>query len=332
MECWLHAFPVPHRTAARAAEAEAQGYDGMLLADSPMLVADPYLELLLAARQTERLRLGPGVTNPVNRHPVVTAASIATLQIESGGRAVLVMGRGDSAVLQLGLRPATTAALDDALTVLQNCLRGRSRAVSDGLLTRMGWIDRHAMPEIPVSVAATGPATIALGARHGGRVDLTVGADPERIAWAVGEARRACPDPDTLSLGAFVNVAVHPDRAVARDLVRGSAAIFAHFVSEGPLDGLPERDRTVVAGLGAAYAEAHHGQRAAAHATALPDDFLDRFAVVGTPADCLRRLRELGELGLDRIVVVPGSRDADPQLLAASDRRFAEEVLPGLRS
>ena len=141
-EYWLHAFPVPHQTAVRAVEAEARGYDGMLVADSAMLVADPYLELLLAARETQRLRLGPGVTNPVSRHPAVTAASIATLQIESGGRAVLVMGRGDSAVLQLGLRPATTSALDTALSVLQDCLHGRARTVSDGLMTRMGWIDQ----------------------------------------------------------------------------------------------------------------------------------------------------------------------------------------------
>lgn len=189
-----------------------------------------------------------------------------------------------------------------------------------GLATRMGWIDRYEMPKVPVSVAASGPATIALGARHGGRIDFTVGADLDRIAWAVDEARRTCPDPEALSLGAFINVAVNPDRTVARNLVRGSAAIFVHFVSEGPLDALPARDRAVVAGLGASYAEARHGLQAAAHATALPDEFLDRFTVAGTPDDCTRRLRELTELGLDRIIVVPGSRDADPQLLAASNR------------
>jgi hypothetical protein len=40
----------------------------------------------LAARATERLRLGPAVTNPVTRHPAVTAAAVATLQVESEGR------------------------------------------------------------------------------------------------------------------------------------------------------------------------------------------------------------------------------------------------------
>ena len=61
------------------------------------------MELALAARATERLGLGPAVTNPVTRHPAVTAAAVATLQVESEGRAVVVFGRGDSAVLQLGI-------------------------------------------------------------------------------------------------------------------------------------------------------------------------------------------------------------------------------------
>ena len=59
-EIWLHGFPTPGRTVAEAVAAEAAGFDGMLLADTTMLVADAYLELVLAARETTRLRLGPG--------------------------------------------------------------------------------------------------------------------------------------------------------------------------------------------------------------------------------------------------------------------------------
>ena len=123
-EIWLHGFPIPHPTVALAVQAERWGFDGLLLADSENLVEDPYVELALAAQATERLRLGPAVTNPLTRHPAVTASAIATLQVESEGRAVLVFGRGDSAVLQLGLRPATTAELERGLSELQGFLRG----------------------------------------------------------------------------------------------------------------------------------------------------------------------------------------------------------------
>jgi 5,10-methylenetetrahydromethanopterin reductase len=257
---------------------------------------------------------------------------VATLQVESGGRAVVVFGRGDSAVLQLGIPPATTAELERGLTELQGFLGGGEVELEGGSRARMSWIGTMHSSKVPVSVAATGPRTIAAGARHAERVDFTVGADPRRISWAVGEARRAVPEgEDTPSLGAFVNFAVNTDAAVARDMVRGSVAIFAHYASEGPLDVLPAGDREVVERVGEAYDERAHGLSDAGHATLLPDDFLDRFAVVGDAETCTRRLRELLALGLERIVMVPGSRDADPALVAESNERFASEVLPALR-
>ena len=330
-EVWLHGFPIPRRTVELATRAENWGFDGLLLADSENLVGDPYVELALAARATERLRLGPAVTNPVTRHPAVTAAAVATLQAESDGRAVVVFGRGDSAVLQLGIPPATTAVLERGLAELQGFLGGEDVELEGGARARMSWIGSTHSVKVPVSVAATGPRTIAAGARHAERVDFTVGADPSRVSWAVGEARRAAPEgKGPPSLGAFVNFAVNNDASVARDMVRGSAAIFAHYASEGPLDVLPAEDRGVVERVGAAYDERTHGLSDAGHATLLPDDFLDRFAVVGDAETCAGRLRELLALGLERLVMVPGSRDADPALVTESNERFTGEVLPAL--
>lgn len=330
-EIWLHGFPLPRRTVDLAVQAERWGFDGLLLADSENLVGDPYVELALASRSTERLRLGPGVTNPLTRSPAVTAAAVATLQVESEGRAALVFGRGDSAVLQLGQQPATTAELERGLSQLQGFLRGENVELENGYQARMSWISTMHPHKVPVDVAATGPRTIAVGARHADGVNFTVGADPRRISWAIGEAQRSETGRDAVALGAFVNVAVHPDIAAARDLVRGSAAIFVHYASEGPSEVLPEEDREVVERLGAAYDERRHGLSTAGHAALLPDEFLDRFAVVGPTDRCAERLRELLGLGLERIVVVPGSRDADPHALAESNARFATEVLPALR-
>ncbi|MBM9469502.1 LLM class flavin-dependent oxidoreductase [Nakamurella leprariae] len=338
-EVWLHGFPVPGRVVPLARRAEASGYTGLLLADSEILVGDPYVELALAAAATSRLRLGPGVTNPITRHPAVTASALASLHGESGGRAVAILGRGDSAVRQLGLAPASTPELERAVREVRGFLSGRPVQLeaagvvaegNDGPTATMRWFTGDALLPVPVSVAATGPATIAAGVRAASRVDLTVGADPARIAWAVDVARRAAGPDQTVSLGAFVNVAVHPDVTVARQLVRGSAAIFAHFVSEGPLRSLSDGDRAVISRFGRAYQEAQHGLSTADHVALLPDEFLDRFAVLGSAEQCLDRLHRLFDLGLDRIIVVPGSRDADPALLAEADERFADQVLPRL--
>ena len=89
---------------------------------------------------------------------------MATLQVESEGRAALVFGRGDSAVLQLGQRPATTAELERGLTQLQGFLCAENVELENGYQARMSWISTMNPNKVPVDVAATGPRTIAVGA------------------------------------------------------------------------------------------------------------------------------------------------------------------------
>ncbi len=333
-EIWLHGFPTPGRTVELARTLEDWGFDGLLLADSETLVADPYVELALVAKETQTLRLGPAVTNPITRLPAVSAAAIATLQAESGGRAVLALGRGDSALAQLGRRSATTAELERAFAEVQGLLAGEAVELSNGATARLAWLDPSA-PKVPLDAAASGPRTIALGARHAERVTFTVGADPDRVEWALGVARGQLNRRELAgapSFGAYVNFVVHDDPAVAREMVRGSAAIFARFVSEGPTEDLPDHDRATIQRLAAAYDERSHGLASADHATLLPDDFLERFTVVGPPEHCVERLRDLLARGLERIVAVPASRDADPDAVSASNERFAREVLPAVRA
>jgi 5,10-methylenetetrahydromethanopterin reductase len=329
MDVWMHAFSFAHRTVETARQAEAWGFDGLLVADSQNLNADVWIELALAGAVTDRIALGPGVTNPFTRHPAVTASAALTLQVETGGRAVLGMGRGDSALTQLGRRPVSAHELEEALVALQGYLRGQEVALG-GATSRIGWARETAQPKVPLAVAATGPHVISAGARQADLLDFTVGAEPDRLRWAVETARAAAGDRD-VSLGAFLNVAVHEDRAVARDLVRGSTAIFARFATEGaPPDGLSDVTRKGVERLAGDYDESRHGHAAAPHAQELEDEFIDRFALVGPADEGVARLAGLAALGIERLVVVPGSLDADPALVAESDERFAEEVLPRL--
>jgi 5,10-methylenetetrahydromethanopterin reductase len=329
IEAWLHSFAYARRTVELARRAEAWGFDGVAVADSQNLNADMWIVLGLIAAATERISLGPGVTNPATRHPAVTASAAGTLQLESDGRVVLGIGRGDSALTQIGRRPVSVAELESALVAIQGFLRGEPVCV-DGVASTIRWIADSGQPKVPVAVAASGPHVIVVGARHAERVDLTVGAEPERVRWAV-DAARAVEGAESVSLGAYVNVAVHPQRAAARDLVRGSTAILARFASEGaPPDGLSEITRTGIARLASDYDESRHGQRSAPAALRLADEFIDRFAVCGPADEVIERLAALGELGIDRVIVVPGSLDADPGAVQESNQRFAEDVLPAL--
>jgi 5,10-methylenetetrahydromethanopterin reductase len=348
MKIWLHSFPRPGTTAAVARAAEAAGYDGLALADSQNLTADVWVEAALAAAATERLGVGPGVTNPRTRHPAVTASAAATLAAESGGRVVVGFGRGDSALTQVGGEPTPVGEFERGLAALQGYLAGETVEV-EGYAGKIAWLPREGEPKVPVAVAATGPHVIAAAARHAEAVDFTVGAEESRLRWAVETARSAAAeagrelaiadagttghgDRPPLSLGAYINVAVDEDRAAARDLVRGSTSTLARFGTEGaPADGLSAVTREGIEKLTAAYRDAEHGQAASAAARGLSDDFIDRFAVCGPAEEVAARLRSIAALGIERLIVVPGSLDADPSAVTAANARFEHTVLPTLR-
>lgn len=331
MEVWIHQFSFAGKTAKVARQIEEWGFDGMLLADSQDLNADLWVELALAAGSTERLKIGTGVTNLVTRHPTVTASAASTLQVGSDGRAVLGLGRGDSAVSKIGLRSQPVAEFEVGLKQVQMLLSGERVTLENGTEAAIEWLAGYEAPKVPVMVAATGPKVIAAGSRYAEMVDFTVGAEPSRLEWAIAHARQAAGDRE-VSLGAFLDIGVSDDPAKARDLIRGSTAILARFgVESDSTEGLSDQTREGIERLAAEYEEAGHGKSKSAAAQGLSDEFIDRFGVCGTPAQVTARLKELIALGLDRIVMVPGSLDADPDAVSDSNRLFAEQVIPALR-
>src|ERR1700704_650656 len=98
-----------------AGELEEEGVGRIWLIDSQLAMKDVHAGLLLAAQHTRRTQLGPGVTNPLTRHPTVTASAMAALAEISGGRAILGLGAGDSAVYGVGPKPARVAEMETAL-------------------------------------------------------------------------------------------------------------------------------------------------------------------------------------------------------------------------
>ncbi len=112
VEIWTHAAAAPHAITAEAQRAEVQGWDGLGVVDSQNRSGDPYVALAMAATVTERIGLATAVTNSITRMPAATAAAIASVDKIAEGRAVLGIGRGDSAVADLGRAPARVAQFE----------------------------------------------------------------------------------------------------------------------------------------------------------------------------------------------------------------------------
>jgi 5,10-methylenetetrahydromethanopterin reductase len=195
-----------------------------------------------------------------------------------------------------------------------------------------------ASTKVPVEVAATGVRVLGVAARTADRVMLALGADPERVRWGIDTVRaaRSAADhaPDGVAVGAFVNVVAHPDLDIARTLVSGGLSTFARFsvmhgTPTGPVD---DTQREVLGKVRGAYDMTRHTQVGSPQATALTPAFIDRFAIVGDSNLCVRRLRELVELGLDKLIVTGPTLGADRTEARSATERFAAEVLPALRS
>lgn len=328
-------------TAKLAAEIEAMGFDALLCPDTQCLSPDPYGQLSLAAVQTKRLFLGTGVTNPVTRDSSVTASALATLQIESGGRARCAIGRGDSSAAHIGRRNATTAELRSYVEQLRGYLRGEE-VMRGETASRLRWIQPGELPPVPIDLACTGPATIRMAADVADRVSFAVGSAPERIKWALEtlHARLAENGRDraTLSVGAFINLVCDPDEQRAIDLGRMISGMVAHFAGmrNSPTGHLPPQLQTLAVQMKSGYDMARHAQHDGRHLDMVDDAFVDWFSICGPPVKCLERLQQLIGLGLDHVYLLGGSPVAAPhgarqEALVLQTRLFAEQVMPKLR-
>lgn len=348
VELWTSGVGLPRSTARQARQAEDEGWDGLGLVDSQNLAGDPYVGLALAAGATTTLRLATAVTNPVTRHPAVAATAIATVQGESGGRAVLGIGRGDSALAHLGLSPAPVPVFERYLARLQGYLRGEDVAFdveTDGrgevrsssalgmaggpTSSRLRWL-RATQSKVPVDVAATGPRVIAAGARHAERVTFAVGVSVERISWAAELARSVNPD---VELGAYVPVLVHPDREEARRMIAGAVGSYARFsVMHGTVAGpVPESQRERLEAVHDAYDMGSHFSHGSPQSQQLDDAVIDAFGIAGPAGYCVEKILELESLGIRRVFAMGTGIGLDREEAAASRARLVSEVLPAVR-
>ena len=153
MDVGLLMIPGPRRMETVARMVEDLGFASLVIPDSQNLAPEVWGQLMLAARATSRISLGPGVTNSVTRDPAVTASAALSLQVESDGRAVLGIGRGDSSVQRIGKTQDPVARFARYVASVQSYLRGDA-VDRDGFESRLEWLPHARVAKVPVEVAA----------------------------------------------------------------------------------------------------------------------------------------------------------------------------------
>ncbi|KJL42334.1 Phthiodiolone/phenolphthiodiolone dimycocerosates ketoreductase [Microbacterium trichothecenolyticum] len=358
IEFWTNFTAMDPRDAAnQARQFEQDGWDGAVMVDSQCMFTDVWTYLALCAQATDRIQLGTGVTNMVTRHPSVTAAAAATLQLISGGRASLGVGRGDSSLAYVGASPQRVNEFEHFLEVTQTYLRGDAVDMADASAmlvgakvgfdnlaigsapegSRVKWLQQYDMAKVPMEVYATGPKVIAAAARHADNVMMMMTAAPARVAWGVGIVRDAAAEAgrDGIGIGCAMMVVPHDDLQTARDLARPQVASQARFsvMNKRVMGPATPSQTATLLNIADAYDMNRHGSvegAASAHADAADDDFVDQFAVVGSVDNCVERLIEISELGVDRMSLwLPYARG---EVSARSYDLLMTEVLPRVRA
>ena len=288
-----------------AARFEAQGYDHLWMTESSLHARDPYQMLALCARNTSTLRIGTAVTNPVTRHPALTAVAAATLAEASGGRAILGIGAGDRPLVALGLEPARLAHLESSINAIRRLLAGEHVDVESADFDLVDAHMRFPSPsDIPIFVSASGPKTLRLAGRVADGVVLLCGLNPTVVEWALeqidagaSEAGRARPE-----VALFVYGMIDDDEQAA---IAGARSIAAWFPQTAPLYcDLVGLDADIAATVRANYSGGEF-QDADDAASLLPDEFVQQMAVAGNRDRITKQLELLVETGVDSINIFP---------------------------
>ncbi|MGZ4147218.1 MAG: LLM class flavin-dependent oxidoreductase [Actinomycetota bacterium] len=284
---------------------EALGFDHLWLTDSSLHARNAYVFLTLAAGASERLLLGTAVTNPLTRHPAITAVAAATVDEVSGGRMILGIGAGDRPLLALGMRPARLSSLRASIDAIRALWSGATvSAEHDGFVLDDAHLRVGARADIPVFVAASGPKTLELAGEIADGVIALVGLFPDALTWAIehvdrGAAKAGRPRPH---VAVFAYGAIDDDEEVAIASARSIAAWFpqtAPIVCE--LAGLPD---SLVRDVRERYAGGEF-QEAEAAARLLPDEFARSVALAGDAAHARERIGAALGAGADSVHVFP---------------------------
>jgi len=249
--------------------------------------------LLLMARATERVSLGPAALNPFTLHPVEIAGQTAALDAASGGRAYLGLVRGTwLESLRLEQRRPLTA-LREAVEVVRRLLSGDdSGFAGERFSLEPGARLRYAplRSEVPLLIGTWGKKTAAFAGEVADEVKVGGTANPDLVP-----AMRERIGNDRVRIVVGAVTVVDEDGRAARRRARAEAALYFPVVAAlDPTLDVPDRLVEDVRRLVDVGAQEEAGRL-------IPDELLDKLAFAGTPAQVVRRAEALYASGASRV-------------------------------
>ncbi|MFG2497787.1 TIGR03842 family LLM class F420-dependent oxidoreductase [Streptomyces sp. NPDC048441] len=316
--------------------AERNGFRYGWTFDSAVLWQEPFVIYSQILANTERLIVGPMVTNPGTRTWEVTASTFATLNDMYGNRTVCGIGRGDSAMRVAGRPPNTLARISAAMKVIRALASGQEADLG-GTTVRFPWIKPDA--QLPVWMAAYGPKALKMAGEEADGFILQL-ADPYLTASMVRAVRDAAAaagrDPASVTICVAAPAYLTEDDspaalAHAREQCRWFGGMVGNHVADlvskyGEHSDLVPEALTEYIKAREGYDYSHHGRTDNPDTAFVPDDIVDRFCIIGTAEQHIAKLRELKDLGVDQFAVYD-MHDAREEVIDG----YGATVIPALR-
>jgi probable F420-dependent oxidoreductase len=321
--------PPAWRVVELTQRAEQLGFTHAWTFDSHILWQEPYVIYSQMLSATERITVGPLVTNPATRDPSVTASLFATLNDMFGNRTICGIGRGDSARRVLGKKPTTLARIEEAMHVIKDLAEGRE-VDYDGTRVKIPWVRDG---KLDVWMAGYGPKALSVIGRKADGFILQL-ADPVLTEWTMQHVHDAATaagrDPKDVKVCVAAPAYVGDDLAHQRDQCRWFGGMVGNHVADlvaryGEGGEVPTALTDYIKARREGYDYSYHGKAGNPSTDFVPDDIVDRFCVLGTVEDHIAKLTQLKELGVDQFNIYL-MHDAMEETLD----RYGEEIIPAL--
>ncbi len=221
----------------QAQEAEEGGFDTVLVMDHfyqlPMLgtpdqpMLEAYTALAALATATKRVQLGTLVTGNTYRNPTLLAKIITTLDVVSGGRAILGIGTGwfELEHEQLGFEFGTFTdrfnRLEEALQIILPMIKGERPTFSGKWYhTKEAMANPRFRDHIPLMIGGSGEKkTFRLAAQHFDHLNIIAGFDqlPGKLAVLKQRCEEVGRDPATMETSTLVTAVI--DENASADVI-----------------------------------------------------------------------------------------------------------------
>jgi 5,10-methylenetetrahydromethanopterin reductase len=275
--------------------ADAAGFDFCLVADEGFLY-DVYSLMAIILEKTQRLRLAP-ITNPYSRHPAVTAAALATLNVLAPGRAFLTVVPGGSLVLGPMQLPAEKplGACREMIQIVRALTSGAKHDLQGSQFSLRGAQLQIPVQPVAIWMMGRGPKMIRLSGECANVTVMTsrVGSNAARAAAQRGAAQGGRP----LELAYLGNLAFDPG------IMERMRPHYTYVLPDTPRAALDEL------GLSPEWVAELQRTREAegveAAARLIGDDLLRRMMVAGTPDECAADIQRLAEAENYRHFILP---------------------------